>query len=93
MVKKPSLSYQVLQLIKTDACRDFFAAYLPDYLPYLNHLGEVQWMTETEADQQHEFYVYSESFSQRLTERLLPLARRRLLRQHRPQSLMSPLRG
>ncbi len=60
MQVKTSLSDRELQKIKVEEFESFFDE-TPDYLPYLNHLGELKWMTEEEADQQHEFFEYDES--------------------------------
>ena len=60
MQTKIYFSDKELQKIKVEEFESFFEE-TTDYLPYLNHLGELKWMTEEEADQQHEFFEYDES--------------------------------
>ncbi|NIS38316.1 PEGA domain-containing protein, partial [Candidatus Saccharibacteria bacterium] len=64
MQKKTSFSYPTLQRIKSEEYERFFEG--SQYYPYLNHLGELKWMTEEQADQQHEFFLYEESFVLRI---------------------------
>ncbi|MFZ0389635.1 MAG: PEGA domain-containing protein, partial [Calditrichia bacterium] len=59
MKKKFPLSYQSIQRIKAEEYERFFSD-MPDYYLYVNHLGEVHWMSEEQADKQHEFFLYSE---------------------------------
>ncbi len=58
MKEKFPLSYRTIQRIKAEEYERFFAR-LPEYLLHMNHLGEVQWMTEDESFHQHEFFPYS----------------------------------
>jgi hypothetical protein len=60
MRKKLNLSYRQIQRIKAQEFERFFA-HLPEYSPYMNHLGEIHWMAEKEAMKQHEFYLVDES--------------------------------
>jgi len=64
MKKKFPLSYRAIQKIKAEEYQRFFSR-MPDYYLYMNHLGEVRWMTEEEALQQHEFFLYSEPLLRR----------------------------
>ncbi|RMI20605.1 MAG: PEGA domain-containing protein [Calditrichaeota bacterium] len=64
MKKEIPLDYRTLQRIKAEEFAQFFER-SDKYFSYLNHLGEVKWMTEEEAEQQHEFFLYEEgSFTQ-----------------------------
>lgn len=69
MKKKFPLSYHDIQRIKAEEYERFFSS-LPDYYYYVNHLGEVRWMTEEEAGKQHEFFIYDESALGRWRRRL-----------------------
>ncbi len=69
MKKKFPLSYRTIQKIKAEEYERFFSE-LPGYYVYMNHLGEVRWMTEEEAADQHEFFLYSESVLKRWERRL-----------------------
>lgn len=60
IIKKVPFSYQTLQKIKANEYQRFFNK-LEDYDVYINHLGEVQWMTADEAMRQHEFFLYEDS--------------------------------
>ncbi len=60
MKKKIPLSYRTIQRIKAEEYERFFSQ-MPGYYIYLNHLGEIRWMTEEEALKQHEFFYYSQS--------------------------------
>ncbi|MCB0275122.1 MAG: PEGA domain-containing protein [Calditrichaeota bacterium] len=64
------MSYSTLQRIKAEEFERFFESYENDYQVYLNHLGEIQWMREAEAEDQHEFYLYTENALQRFHKRL-----------------------
>lgn len=54
------LGYRAIQRIKAEEFERFFSQW-PDYHLYMNHLGEVQWMTDGEAYQQHEYFRHSPS--------------------------------
>ncbi len=54
------LSYRAIQRIKAEEFERFFSQ-RSDYHLYMNHLGEVQWMTDGEAYQQHEYFRHSPS--------------------------------
>lgn len=69
MKKKIPLSYSVIQRIKAEEYARFYSQ-LPEYDVYMNHLGEIQWMTEDEATKQHEFFLYNESLLKRWQRRL-----------------------
>lgn len=69
MKKKFPLNYRAIQKIKAEEYQRFFSR-LPDYYLYMNHLGEVRWMTEDEALQQHEFFLYSEPLLRRWQRRI-----------------------
>ena len=60
IINKIPLSYLTLQKIKANEYQRFFNT-LDDYELYANHLGEIQWMTNEEADKQHEFFIHEES--------------------------------
>ncbi|GEM_PF-2960085 len=60
MDQKAAFSYRTIQRIKTEEFERFFNE-LEGFDAYVNHLGEVRWMTEAEAEQQHEFFLYTES--------------------------------
>jgi len=60
MHQHTELSYNDLQRWKAEEFQKFFAGSQTIH-PYLNHLNEVEWLTETEADNQHEFFDYEES--------------------------------
>ncbi len=61
MVNLSHFSYKTLQQIKAEEFEHFFSQASDKYSPYLNHLGEVVWMTPEEAEGQHEFYDYEET--------------------------------
>ncbi len=69
MKKKFPLSYRTIQKIKAEECERFFSE-LPGYYLYMNHLGEIRWMTEEEALKQHEYFLYSESLIRRWRRRI-----------------------
>ena len=56
MKKKFPFSYRTIQQIKAEEYQRFFSR-LEGYLPYLNHLGEIVYMKESEALGQHEFFL------------------------------------
>lgn len=56
MSKKPHLTYQLVQRVKTEEYSRFFRKQGSRYSLYSNHLGELKWLTAEEARQQHEFY-------------------------------------
>lgn len=58
MKEKIPLSYRDIQRIKAEEFERFFAS-RPEYLLYMNHLGEIRWMKQPEALKQHEFFLYS----------------------------------
>jgi len=60
IIKKIPFSYQTLQKIKANEYQRFFNK-LEDHDLYINHLGEVQWMTAEEAIGQHEFFIHEGS--------------------------------
>ena len=64
MINKIPLSYHQLERIKAEEYARFFANF-PEYSLYMNHLGEVQWMKQDEAEKQHEFFLYSEPLLKR----------------------------
>ena len=70
MQKKPHFQYRDFQKIKAQEFEKFFASLGGEYQPYLNHLGELTWMTDIEAREQHEFFDYHESVLSRLKKRL-----------------------
>lgn len=57
IIKKIPFSYQTLQRIKANEYLRFFSN-LDEYYLCVNHLGEIQWMTEEEVDRQHEFFLH-----------------------------------
>ncbi|GAB4368230.1 MAG: hypothetical protein Kow0042_09270 [Calditrichia bacterium] len=67
--KKFPLSYRTIQRIKADEYERFFTP-LEEYYYYINHLGEIRWMTEDEAALQHEFFLHEETTLQRWKRRL-----------------------
>ncbi|RMF58269.1 MAG: PEGA domain-containing protein [Calditrichaeota bacterium] len=69
MSPKKTFSYRSLQLIKSEEYYRFFSQY-PEYQLYLNHLGELHWMTEEEAENQHEFFIYTPGPLARLKQKL-----------------------
>lgn len=69
MKRKFPLSYRTIQKIKAEEYERFFDR-LANYYPYMNHLGEIRWMTEQEALNQHEYFLYSESVIKRWLRRL-----------------------
>ena len=75
MNQKAAFSYRTVQRIKTEEFEHFFAD-LEEYDVYVNHLGEVRWMTEAEAEDQHEFFIHIEGpvarFKRRLHSRNYP---------------------
>jgi len=62
IIKKIPFSYRTLQKIKANEYQRFFSN-LDEYDLCVNHLGEAQWMTQEEADRQHEFFLYQENAS------------------------------
>lgn len=62
IIRKIPFSYQTLQRIKANEYQRFFSS-LDEYDLCVNHLGEVQWMTQEEVDRQHEFFLYHEGTS------------------------------
>lgn len=69
MKKKIPLNYRTLQKIKAEEYEKFFSG-RPDYYPYMNHLGEIRWMTEEEALDQHEYFSYGQSTLERWKKRI-----------------------
>ena len=69
MKKNIPLSYRTIQKIKAEECERFFSD-LPGYYIYMNHLGEIRWMTEEEALKQHEYFLYNESLIRRWQRRM-----------------------
>ncbi len=65
MKRKLPLSYREIQRIKLEEFERFFSR-LPHYQLYMNHLGEVLWLSEQEAEGQHEFFLYEEPFFRKL---------------------------
>ena len=65
MKKKIPLSYRAIRQIKAEEYARFYYK-LPEYRLYMNHLGEVQWMTEAEAEKQHEYFLYNQGLLKRL---------------------------
>jgi len=70
MVNLSHFSYKTLQQIKAEEFEHFFTQTEKNYTPYLNHLGEVVWMTPEDAEKQHEFYDYEETGFLRLKRKL-----------------------
>lgn len=70
MVNLSHFSYKTLQQIKAEEFEHFFTQAKENYAPYLNHLGEVVWMTPEDAEKQHEFYDYQETGFSRLKRKL-----------------------
>ncbi|GAB4331203.1 MAG: hypothetical protein Kow0037_07590 [Calditrichia bacterium] len=64
MKRQFPIPYRTLQRIKAEEYERFFSA-LPEYYIYMNHLGEVRWMKEEDALDQHEFFLYDEGRLQR----------------------------
>lgn len=58
-MKQSLFSYKTLQRIKAQEFELFFRKINRNYYPFLNHLGEIKWMTEQEAEDQHEFFLYT----------------------------------
>lgn len=71
LIKRLPFSYRTLQEIKASEYRRFFSR-LDGYELHVNHLGEVQWMSAEEADQQHEFFLDEESSPNPLMRFLFP---------------------
>ncbi len=69
MEQKFPLNYRTIQKIKAEEYERFFSR-LDEYSPYMNHLGEVQWMTEREAEDQHEYFTYDDSLFRRWQRRI-----------------------
>lgn len=59
MVKHSLFNYKTLQRIKAQEFEHFFKKIDRNYYPFLNHLGEIKWMTDQEAEDQHEFFLYT----------------------------------
>ncbi len=57
MQKRFPLNYKAIQQIKAEEYDRFFSR-LSSYRLYMNHLGEIKWMTEEEARKQHEFFPH-----------------------------------
>lgn len=70
MKKHSHLNYNSLQRIKAQEYERFFEKMNRGHYPFLNHLGEIKWMTEEEAQDQHEFFLYSENPWFRLKKKL-----------------------
>ncbi len=68
--RKIQLPYRTVQKIKAEECEAFFSR-KPNYHRYVNHLGEIRWMTFEEAEAQHEFFLHEERFWHRLKKKLL----------------------
>ena len=66
IIRKIPFNYRTLQKIKANEYQRFFSS-LDDYDLYINHLGEIQWMTAEEADAQHEFFLHHEHTTNFLT--------------------------
>jgi hypothetical protein len=62
--------YKTLQQIKAQEFEHFFENFGQPYYPYLNHLGEIKWMEEEEAEAQHEFFIYTSNPLMRLKKKL-----------------------
>ncbi len=56
MADNKKLSYSSITNIKL---HEFFWFYkeMPDYYCYINHLNEITWLSESEAEKQHEYYL------------------------------------
>jgi hypothetical protein len=63
------LGYRTIQRIKAEEYERFFSQQ-PEYSQYINHLGEIEWMTEEEAYRQHEFFRHSQSAWEKLKRKL-----------------------
>ena len=66
---KLPLGYRTIQRIKAEEFERFFSQQ-SDYDLYMNHLGEIQWLTEKEADRQHEFFRFSLSAWEKLKRKI-----------------------
>lgn len=58
-MKHSLFNYKTLQQIKAQEFEHFFRKIGSNYHPFLNHLGEIKWMTDREAEDQHEFFLYT----------------------------------
>jgi hypothetical protein len=65
MKEKFPLSYNTIQQIKAQEFERFFSR-LAEYSLYMNHLGEIRWLKDREASNQHEFFHYRLSPWERL---------------------------
>lgn len=70
MKKQSQFPYKLLQKIKAQEFRHFFEKSQIGRYPFLNHLGEIIWMTPEEAELQHEYYEYQPGFSVGLKRKL-----------------------
>lgn len=57
MPKRFPLNYKAIQQIKAEEYDRFFSQ-LSSFKLYMNHLGEIKWMTEEEARKQHEYFPH-----------------------------------
>ncbi len=62
------LTHQEIQSIKLDEYQRFFSR-LSEYDIYMNHLGEIRWMTGEQAEVQHEFFIYDPPELEKLKKR------------------------
>ena len=65
MKEKFPLSYKVIQQIKAQEYERFFSR-MEEYSLYMNHLGEIRWLKDSDAYHQHEYFHYSFSPWERL---------------------------
>jgi hypothetical protein len=70
MTKHSHFHYKTLQQIKAQEFEHFFENLNRPYYPFLNHLGEIKWMTDEEAETQHEYFIYTPGSLKRLKKKL-----------------------
>ena len=66
MISEQIFTTHEMQHIKAQEFELFFQRFRGKYSPHLNHLGEINWMTDAEAADQHEYFDYEAGFWQRL---------------------------
>lgn len=66
MISEQIFTTHEMQHIKAQEFELFFQRFRGKYSPHLNHLGEIHWMTDAEAADQHEYFDYEAGFWQRL---------------------------
>ncbi len=60
------VTYTDLEHIKAQESYWFFRRFKGKYTPHINHLGEVAWLSQEEALNQHEYFDYEPTFKQKL---------------------------